>query len=376
MSWNVPWLLPLFGLAAVVAGCGSDSLAGGGATETGNGLACRVMTDSGKQAARAKVVFVRTDTWIEDVQRDGSPQTFAAQADSAGLVRLERLPAGRWAIQSDRAALQGWMQIQNHDRGEDTLRLWPRTLVQGSVGGDHVERIWVMGTAWSSPVGDGGRYVLEKAAGKYSLVGASQAPLVPLATGVSVAGESTTSNPVARRQGIVLEDFQDGDSKTTLHAYTGIGNWYVAKDTGSRVYSAFDSIGPDYRGALSMQYSLKDSTSYIGVGISFLDQDGYHKLDLSALDSFCLEARGNGQVTAYFQEILGQSKVEYSANVSIGALDDTWRRWCLKPTDFGKSWDSLRTSTTDISFSPRGGNRMEIRMLEFWGPSLLDLSIH
>lgn len=365
----------LLALSAILAGCGPDSLAGGGATETGNGLACRVLTDSGTTASRAKVVFVRTDTWIRDVQNDGSPQTFSAQADSTGLVRVGRLPEGKWAIQSDLAGLQGWKQFRVIDRGEDTLRLDRRTLIQGQVSGDSVDRVWMVGTAWSSSVGDGGRYVLAKSAGRYSLAGASRSPLVPLATGVSLPGESKTSNPVARRKAIVLEDFQDGDDKTTLHAYTGIGNWYLTKDAASRMYSAFDSTRPDFRGALSMQYSLGASSSYIIAGISFFNEAGYHKLDLSALDSFCLEARGDGHVVVYFQEILDRFGSEYSANVSIGTLDSAWRRRCLKPSDFGKSWDSLRTNTTDISFSPRGGNRMEIRQIEFWGPSLLDLSI-
>lgn len=364
----------LFVIPSILAGCGSDSLAGGGATETGNGLACRILTDSGTAASRAKVIFVRTDTWTRDVQNDGSPQTFPAQADSTGLVRLDRLPEGKWAIQSDRAGLQGWKPLREIDRAEDTLRLARRTLIQGQVSGDSVDRVWVMGTAWSSSVGDAGRYVLAKAAGQYSLAGASRFPVVPLAAGFSVPGESKTSNPVARRKAIVLDDFQDGDDKTALHAYTGIGNWYLAKDAASRMYSAFDSTRPDFRGALSMQYSLGASNSYISAGISFINETGYHKLDLSALDSFCLEARGNGHVVAYFQEILDRSGIEYSANLSIGTLDSTWRRRCVKPSDFGKSWDSLRNNITDISFSPRGGNRMEIRQIEFWGPSLLDLS--
>lgn len=367
-------MVSLFALSAILAGCGSDSLAGGGATETGNGLACRIMTDSGTAASRAKVIFVRTDTWTRDVQNDGSPQTFLAQADSTGLVRLDRLPEGKWAIQSDRAGLQGWKPLREIDQMEDTLRLARRTLIQGQVSGDSVDRVWVMGTAWSSSVGDGGRYVLAKAAGQYALAGTSRAPIVPLASGISIAGESKTSNPVARRKAIVLEDFQDGDDKTALHAYTGIGNWYLTKDAASRMYSAFDSTRPDFRGALSMQYSLGGSSSYISAGISFFDEKGYHELDLSALDSFCLEARGNGQAVVYFQEIINRFGVEYTGNVSIGTLDSTWRRRCVKPSDFGKSWDSLRTNTTDISFSPRGGNRMEIRQIEFWGPSLLDLS--
>jgi len=313
-----PILLTLLSVLSVVfSGCGSDALAGGGATETGNGLACRILTDSGKGAARAKAVFVRTDTWIGDVQTDGSPQTFSAIADSTGLVRLEHLPEGKWAIQSERAVLRGWKPLQNLGHGEDTLRLTPRTLVQGKVIGDYVERVWALGTAWNSSVGDGGRYVLDKAAGKYSLAGESRAPLVPLASGVSVAGESQTLNPIARRGVIVLEDFQDGDSKTALHSYTAIGNWYLAKDAGSSVSSASDPSGPDYRGALAMQYSLKDLSSYISAGISFLNETGYHKLDLSALDSFCLEARGNGQVVVYFQEILDATKVKFSWNVSI-----------------------------------------------------------
>ncbi len=369
-------LLRLLAFSVVFSGCGGDPVAGGGATETGNGLTCRILTDSGKGAARAKVVFVRTDTWLGDVERDGSPQTFGAQADSAGFVRLARLPVGRWAIQADRVGMQGWKQLADGDSVVDTLKLSRRTLVQGMVGGDPVDRIWMIGTAWSSSVGDGGRYVLEKAAGSYSLVGSSRAPLVALASGVSGVGDSKTVDLVARRRAVVLDDFQDGGKNTTLHAFTGIGNWYLAKDALSRVYSAYDSTGPDYRGALSMQYILKDSTSFVVAGVSFVDADGYHELDLSALDSFCFEARGNGNIEVHFQEILKSDKVERSVSVLVGGLDTLWRRRCLKPSEFGNGWDSLRTNTTDISFSPSGGNRMELRQIEFWGPPLLDLSIH
>lgn len=365
----------LFALSASLVGCGDGPVAGGGATETGNGLAVRVLTDSGKAAARAKVVFVRTDSWFGDVERDGSPQTFGAQADSLGLVRVAHLPAGKWAVQGDRAGLQGWKQLADGDSVLDTLRLSARTLVQGNVGGDPLERVWMIGTAWSAPVGEGGRYVLEKAAGRFSLVGSSRYPLMSLGAGMSAAGESKTLDLVARRQAVVLEDFQDGDKNTTLHAYTGIGNWYLTKDAQSRVYSSSDTSGPDYRGALSMQYSLKDSTSYVAAGISFVDAAGYHRLDLASLDSFCFEARGNGSIGVYFQEIMKREKVDRSASATSGALDSVWRRRCMKPSEFGNGWDSVRTSTTDISFAPRGGNRMEIRQIEFWGPSLLELSI-
>lgn len=369
---TAPMLL-WWGLASL-SGCESEPLAGGGATETGNGLTCRVVMDSGKAAALAKVVLVRTDTWLADVQRDGSPRTFEAQADSAGLVRLDPLPPGRWAIQADRAGSQGWRQLAG-GVVPDTLKLRRRTLVQGRVVGDPVERVWMIGTAWSTPVGDGGRYVLEKASGPYSLVGASSAPVVALGAGTSDAGDSRTLDLLARRKAIVLEDFLDGDRNTTLHAYTGIGNWYLTKDAGSRVFSASDSAGPDFAGALSMRYKPKDSTSYVAAGISFVDGSGYHRLDLSALDSFCFEARGDGNATVYFQEIHVSDKVERSVHASLGSLDTIWRRRCLEPSDFGADWTGLRANATDISFAPRGGGRFELRQIEFWGPTLLDLSI-
>jgi len=359
---------------AMLAACGTDPHAGGGATETGNGIAYSIVTDSGKPAARAQVVFVRTDSWLQDVERDGSPQMFGVQADSAGVVRTAKPPFGTWAIQADRGGLSGWCQIPSNDTVSDTLRLAARTLVQGALSGEAVDQVWIAGTAWNSPIGAGGRYLLNKAAGRYAIVGASRGPVLALSTGSSPAGESSLQDLVARRDRVVVEDFLDGDRKTTLHAFTGIGNWYLAKDAGSKVWSSYDSTGPDFRGAFSMQYALKDSLSYIMAGISFVASDGYHKLNLAPMDSFCFELRGSGKVWTYFQEIHNQS-VKRSVNALAGSMDTVWRRHCLKPKDFGSGWDSLKANTNDISFSPREGAKLEIRQIEFWGPTLLDLSV-
>jgi hypothetical protein len=367
-------------LLALLIGCGSDPLAGGGATETGNGITYRILTDSGKIAARAQVVFVRTDTWLQDVQRDGSPQMFGVRADSSGLVHIAKPREGAWAIQAERNGLAGLEHILSADSISDTLRLSKRTLVQGILSGDAIDQVWVVGTAWNAPVGAGGRYLVDKASGRYSIVGSSRDPLLPLGNGVSVAGEWVVKDVVARRDRLVVEDFQDSDLNTTsIHSYIGFGNWYIAKDAGSRVWSTTDSAAPDFHGSLSMQYALKDTAGFVVAGISFISGTGYHKLNLAPMDSICLELRGSGKVGINFQEIsvAGSVKsVKHSASVVVGNLDSTWRRTCRKPTDFGASWDALKTNTNDISFSPHGGSKLEIRQIEMWGPTLLDLSIH
>jgi len=359
----MPWWL--------LGGCGADRAAGGGATETGNGLQVALVTSAGLPASGAEAVLVRTDTWIQDVARDGAPRRIRLSADERGLVSLDSVPAGEWALQAGAGGELGWMPVRDR---LDTLRMETRTLVQGTVSGAVSDQVWMVGTAWSSPVGIGGAYLLEKAAGAWALAGRSEGRLVPLGSGSASAGQVQVHDVVARTDRLVLDDFQDADAKTSLHRFTGLGNWYVVHDPASRVWSDAYSDRPDYQGALSLRYAKPDTGGFVVSGISFYNAAGHHDVDLSRLDSLCFEARATGTVEVAFKHMEAGVLARFVA-LPVPALDSVgWGRRCLRPAS-APGWDSLRTRTNDISWHLWGGGRFDVRQIELWGPSLRDLSL-
>jgi len=350
--------------------CGTDRSAGGGATETGNGIRVAILDSRGLPAAGAEAVLVRTDTWIQDVARDGAPRRIRLASNSVGVVELDSLPRGRWSLQ---VGMTGELGTTTMPRDGDTIRMERRALLQGVVSGAVVEQVWIVGSAWNSPVGSDGRYILEKSRGDWALVGVSPRGPTALGSGTIFAGTTMVRDFAAREDRLVLDAFEDADGKTTLHKFTGLGNWYMARDSATRVWSEGNPTGPSYQGSLSMRFAMPAPSGYVVVGISFVDGDGYKELDLTRLDSLCFEARATGTVELAFKRIVA-AKAQRTAISKVARLDSTtWARRCVMPSIL-PGWDSLKTSTNDISWHFFDGDRFEMRQIELWGPALRDLS--
>jgi hypothetical protein len=354
-----------------LGGCGTN-VGGGGATETGNGFSLEVVDAAGRLAPFANVQFVRTDSWLRDVAISGYPIVLGIQADASGKVWMDSLPSGSWAVQSCSGTECGLVSL-DPTVSHASLHLAPSVSLNGIASDDSVTQVRVVGTAWVSAVTGSRRFQIQSAAGTLALVAPWQQNVLPLGTLAPSPGDTLSVSLPPTQNSVMIDDFSDGDRKTAVYRYTGIGNWYVTSDTGTRIWSATDSTGPDFQGSLSFQYRSQDTVNgYAEVGISFVDNAGYHDLDLSGMDSLCFSERGNGQLGVAIQRISGGTKVA-SIFAQAPGLTSGWQRVCLTPSSFG-GWSTLATTGNDIGFVANQGDSVEIGPIEIWGVPLQDLS--
>lgn len=360
-------------LAALLAGCGSDaSVQGGGATETDNSVHILATGPDGSPLAGARVLLVRTDTWLRDVAATGSPTTFSRSTDPNGRLRIASLPDGEWSAQLDTLS-QGADIPLGRDTATRVLKLQPLSRVDVGVDGIAGAHLMAVGTAWGAATDSGGRATLLLPPGRRSLVAANGSTLAPVAAvTVTVGSRLDTSVTVAPRR-LVLDDFSSGTGRTSLADYTGIGRWFV-NAWGTQIYSDADPQGASFVGALSLRYIAPDTANAVLAGIVFGDGLGFRSMDFSRMDSICFDIRANGQVELFFIEYAADRSWKLSANAPVQAVSGTWTRRCLAAGSMQDNWPRVKTTANTIAFLAKRGDLLEVRDMELWGVPLDDLS--
>ena len=361
-------------LAAGLWGCGSTAdtvVQGGGATETGNGVHIRVVGSDGKPVPSIPVDLVRTDTWLRDVAATGSPKVVHLVTNASGTARIDSLPTGSWAAQSESDAQAGRI-VLTKDSVPQQLSLQPVHAVSVRLSGNADADLRVVGTDWRSRPDALGRSVFLLPPGPQALVTRHDTDLTPAANlAVAASPLDTTISVIPGR--LLLDDFATRNGHTSLSLYTGIGHWYT-NSWGTRIYSELDSLDASYQGLLSMRYVSSDTNSSALAGIAFADQTGFRTLDFSKLDSLCFDARGNGKVDLYFIQYGTNGAWMRSVNSAIAGLDTAWNHYCIAPAQFdAAAWDSVKTRADDITFMARRGDFLQLRNLVLWGVPLQDL---
>ena len=353
--------------AFVLAGCGGDrSVQGGGATETGNGLRLTIVSDQGRPAAFARAKIVRTDTWVRDLSETGSPRFTSAIADADGILRVDSLPEGEWAVQCDWGS-QGAIRPLTLDTNSRHLKLRTLSRVRRNLSGPRVERLWVLGSAWNEGVDDAGVSDLYLPPGSHAIVARKDSSVVALgiAKVESWVSSSETFQVVDDR--VVLDDFTGNDRRTTFWNYSGFGNWYEVGDKATTTLMRLDS------GKMTLDYSISGTGGYALAGISFVTNSVYHPMDLSGMDSLCFDARGDGDLALTFHRVLPDGSIDLSATANLGLLGAAWSRRCLTPASFGADWSVVRSVGNDFAFVATKGARFQLRDIVLWGVPLQTL---
>lgn len=359
--------------ALLLAGCGSDaSVQGGGATETDNSIHLLATDSDGTPMPGARVLLVRTDTWLRDVAATGSPTTIALATDTSGRLRLDSLPSGEWSAQVE-APSQACSVPLERDTTTMLLKLQPLTKVAVAITGRTEASLMAVGTTWRSTTDSDGRSRLFLPPGRRSLVADPGVSLAQAAVVTVVSGQEldTTVTVVPRR--ILLDDFSSGDGRTSLSRYTGMGDWFV-NSWGTQIYSDADPQGASFKGALSLRYVAPDTNNAVLAGIVFGDDRGFHSMDFSRMDSICFDIRGNGNVDLYFIEYAPDRSWKLSANFRLEGLSGDWTRRCVAADSLQDHWAEVKTTANTVAFLARRGDLLEVRDMELWGVPLEDLS--
>lgn len=360
-------------LAVLLAGCGTDAnVQGGGATETDNSVHILATSSDGSPLPGARILLVRTDTWLRDVAATGSPTTFAGTTDPDGRLRVASLPEGEWSAQLDTLS-QGADIPLGRDTATRILKLQPLSRLDIGLGGSAGARLLAVGTTWGATTDSVGRATLHLPPGRRSLVSARDSALAPLAAvTVSVGSRLDTTLPAPPRR-LVLDDFASGNGRTTLSDYTGLGRWFV-NSWGTQIYSDADPQGASFAGALSLRYIAPDTANAVLAGIVFGDAGGFRSMDFSRMDSICFDIRANGQVELFFIEYAADRSWKLSANAPVAVVSSAWSRRCIAAGALQDNWPLVKTTANTIAFLAKRGDLLEVRAMELWGVRLQDMS--
>ena len=345
------------GLGLTMAGCGDERTAGA-STETTNGLSGQALGSDGHPAIGARV-----RVW--DPQGD----RLLGEATSG--------PDGRWTVPGIEAPVVGIQVSTADDRegawkgGQRTLRdstvpLVVRTSAFASLRVVNQKSSRLAGTPWRTTDG------LFRAVppGSFSVLADTSSTSFPTGS-VRLAPASAESLATSRDSGLLVEDFDDGDS-TWIYGPVrdNSARWFTqVSPSGAALLkplSAESTATPGmvrtgaYRGrSLRIQYFAADTGAFAQAGIYFRGL-----LDLSSMRSLRVKAKGNGllRMGLYGYGAAAGRRVQWQV-----APDSVWREYTFRPGSEMPSGpsDPPRTSFEDLK------PRVFLVMIQAYGGSEL-----
>lgn len=289
----------LIAFLALLAGCASDERSAGGSSyETENAVAFQILRPDGEPAAGA-LVRARPNTWLDTA---GIDTMGMLRADSAGKVVVS-LTGGAWRLE---AMDQGLVAMLDATMRSGRQELGALVLGRpGRITGKARPGAWiaVAGLARHAVADPTGRFAFDSLpAGPHALRAAGSTARAFVRAN---AGEWTDAGVLhADTSGqILVDDFEDGNSRAWYGDWIGDGWWWIAAD--SVVHLSPDSVSQipargviaDGQGGKVLQFSADfpagaPSTAWAQCGVDF----GPRPLDLSGLASVRFRARGIGTV--------------------------------------------------------------------------------
>lgn len=338
--------LVLLAAMAALAGCGdSDRSAGGSSYETENAVAIQVLRPDGSPAANA-LVRARPSAWIDSALQDTMRDL---HADSSGRITIP-LSSGSWRLEALDRGMVAMLDVSSQgsfqDKGHLVLALPGRLAGRATPGA----RIGIAGLKRHAVVGANGLFLLDSLpAGLHTLrvVGSTARAFAQTEAGRSTDVGFLHADTAGQ---ILVDDFEDGDSRAWYGPWTGGGWWWVAAD--SAVHLSPDAVSwiptraviADGKGGRVFQFSADfpagaPSTAWAQCGVDF----GNRVLDLSGLVSVRFRARGIGALALIVRIDSASWDEVPRAEVE---LDSVWREYEIPvsrlqlPASSGKTIDS------------------------------------
>lgn len=324
----------------------------------------RLVSHQGQPASFASARFVRTDTWMHDLATRGRARTLETRADENGVVTLDSLPEGAWALQAEWGS-EAVIAAVGTDTGIPRLRMGPVSRLIRKLSRPSDAELSVVGSDWRSRFSPTGEATLYLPAGSYALASRTGTSLAMAGFARIQAWEPSEEPLSIDPLRVVLDGFGTGSMNSTFHSFSGFGNWYSVSNSAT----SMESLA--FQDQLTFRYALSDtSTAYAIAGISFVDSRGYHAMDLSAMDSLCFEMRGTATFHASIQQIGSNHAVLKAVSAATMGPSTNWSHRCLTPGSFGSGWDGIRSQGNDLAFVATRGDLLELREIVLWGVPL------
>jgi len=303
-----------------LAGCaGLDQSAGGSSYETENALTGRIVDSSGRGLSGVRI-RVRRPGFVADAPFDSALNT---RTDSLGTWSL-RLPAGAWRLEArtrDRGLVLDIPDSARSGALRDTSLL-PFGHLRGTASA--FARIVSLGLQHQSYADSLGRFRIDS-------LPAGIHVLRDLSTGAQAFAQLDSRDdslvgplrPDTAGQ-ILLDDFEDGNSRNRYGAWLGNGWWWISGASAVQLLPAgivelpARSLVVDSSGNTSLHFSA----TFTGNSTSDWAETGVHlgsaPYDLSSLVSVRFRAKGSGALTVRLVidgAVAGQS---LESTVSLG----------------------------------------------------------
>lgn len=344
-------------LVASLAGCGDERTAGA-STETTNGFSGQTLGSDGRPAIGARIRI-----W------DPKGEHLLGEATSG--------PDGRWTVPGIEAPVVGIQVSTADDRegawsggqrtlGDTTVPLVVRTAAFSSLRLLNQQVSRLAGTPWRTTEG----HFRSVPPGSFSVLSDTSSSSFPTGS-VRLAPAATESLTTSRDSGLLVEDFDDGDS-TWIYGPVrdNSARWFTqVSPSGAALLkplSAESTATPGmvrsgaYRGrSLRIQYFAADTGAFAQAGIYFRGL-----LDLSSMRSLRVKAKGNGllRMGLYGYGAAAGRRVQWQV-----APDSVWREYTFRPGSEMPSGpsDPPRTSFEDLK------PRVFLVMIQAYGGSEL-----
>lgn len=189
-------------------------------------------------------------------------------------------------------------------------------------------------------------------------------------SGRSLSDSAATWKGLTSTQAMLLtstlvDDFEDGDDTTSL---PWRDTWRSGLSTNATLSVSVEASGHGRSGKALRARFTAPSPSYVLVGVPF--GSGHHVF--RSLDSIVFQVRGSGTFGVALEHLDGWIGPKTWKNF---ALDSTWRRVSIRPSDFeppdsvghNYGWDRVKDSVTDITFFGRDGSEFQIDNLLLHG---------
>lgn len=366
--------LTLISISLLFFAC-SDKVAGGGSSgsEAGNAITAKIVDANGTPVSGARV-RLRAASYFSG---DTSHLRFDLTTGKSGSLFLERIPAGDWRLEvlhQGRALLRS-LTLNSTDSSVnlniDTIH--PVSEVQGSIPLPIIEgaHVVIPGTEHSAIPDAQGRYVLDSLPAGFHEIRQYAVQIRTDYVGYAnpAAGTSVKIGPLStEHESLLIEDFEDGDTRHRYAEFSGEGWWFLSYDTNSvTIYPELGSfpvpLQADFaRGTVLHFQASFDSTSlypWLDCGVQI--GRNYQPYNLDSVDSLVFWAKGSGQaiVTLHYADTAGTTKEpEY-----LLTLPTEWTRISI-PMDSitiegATNARALRTGITSLSW-------VMISDAEFW----------
>jgi len=340
-----------------LAGCGTDDRTAGASTETTNGLTGTVHDAQGALLAGARVTVwdSRGQSALGTTVTDASGRWNVAGV--GGTVGIEVV-----APDNGSASWTGGYKTTSDSSRSIDLSLSPTGNL--FVEGQNLSRL--AGTPWSTRDGT----FRDIPAGSYTVL-SDTSPMSPPLGSIRLSGHGTDTLRPVRDSGLLVEDFDDGDSNWIFGPVRDNGvHWFVAEGpsgahlvaplvTGGSATVAMETEGAWHGRSLHLRYTSTDSTTYVEAGTAFGGN-----LDLTNLRGVRIRLRGNGRF-ALGLDGNREGSGEFRAFWPINTLDTAWQEVHFQLP--GTTKTTTRYNVFRIMLQAYGGTDLWIDDIRFDG---------